>query len=356
MKKANKDEWADNTERNDKSLKAWCQWKEICSILGCRPEAKSLLAQEVGDAFRKKLNYTVGPRAYGHLNGVSCNEDFAQEFDVGIIEKAYIAKTRKNYKDVVWQCIAVSDDPPLKVIRGKLIGNSGVINGIVEKWLRGQGWESSSVTDKKTGKRADIWVHPEALPELDFNQGAAPQNDDGENDVRGELRKYDDGVYSESEEGTSPYSKYIDDVSVDGDDPVDVYMADVADAAILLAKFSGISITTDKYFLDFVGRGPNGIAKSAVSKRFANFKKKYFAPLADKNWDDRESCLQVVTALLRSAEELIEKTPGGSEFLLYAEKCREADDDKRSSGLSRPMPGFDGLNFYAGYNNVVEKR
>lgn len=70
--------------------------------------------------------------------------DWAHEFDCGIIEKANSEKSPKNYKDLTWECIARSDDPPLKIIRGKLLGHLGIINEIAERYLRNnfhQIWE-----------------------------------------------------------------------------------------------------------------------------------------------------------------------------------------------------------------------
>ena len=73
--------------------------------------------------------------------------DWACEFDAGIVEKANISKTSKNYKDHTWECILRSDDPPLKIIRGQLVGPKGIINEIAERFLRcnyPQIWEKQS--------------------------------------------------------------------------------------------------------------------------------------------------------------------------------------------------------------------
>lgn len=73
--------------------------------------------------------------------------DWAHEFDCGIIEKTNSEKSPKNYKDHTWECISRSDDPPLKIIRGQLLGFVGVINEIAERFLRNnfrQIWENQS--------------------------------------------------------------------------------------------------------------------------------------------------------------------------------------------------------------------
>jgi len=70
--------------------------------------------------------------------------NWAHEFDCGIIEKANSPSSPKNYKDHTWECIMRSKDPPLKVIRGQLLGPLGIINEIAERFLRSnypQIWE-----------------------------------------------------------------------------------------------------------------------------------------------------------------------------------------------------------------------
>ena len=73
--------------------------------------------------------------------------NWAHEFDCGIIEKANSPTSPKNYKDHTWECIQRSDDPPLKIIRGQLLGVQGIINEIAERFLRNnflQIWEKQT--------------------------------------------------------------------------------------------------------------------------------------------------------------------------------------------------------------------
>lgn len=73
--------------------------------------------------------------------------NWAHEFDCGIIEKANSPTSPKNYKDHTWECIQRSDDPPLKIIRGQLLGFQGIINEIAERFLRNnfhQIWEKQT--------------------------------------------------------------------------------------------------------------------------------------------------------------------------------------------------------------------
>lgn len=186
-----------NVNRNDEALFAWNQWKLICSIAGCPDASRQILEAEVTNAFRKKFHRVVGNQLdqlfsdYDATNskkedtenlddspcqsGEGADQDFvdlpneedddldkegsvsdksngsqapavvwAHEFDCGIIEKANIGKSQKNYKDHTWECIKNSSDPALKVIRGQLLGRCGIINEIAERFLRNnfpQIWE-----------------------------------------------------------------------------------------------------------------------------------------------------------------------------------------------------------------------
>ena len=75
---------------------------------------------------------------------------WATEFDLGVIKTppprregapedkdAEITDLQKRYKDFLWTEVRNSkDDSPLKVIRGKLTGPHGIINGIAESYLQ----------------------------------------------------------------------------------------------------------------------------------------------------------------------------------------------------------------------------
>ncbi|HCG25264.1 MAG TPA: hypothetical protein DE060_18705 [Lentisphaeria bacterium] len=80
--------------------------------------------------------------------------NWAHEFDCGIIEKANSPTSPKNYKDHTWECIQRSDDPPLKIIRGQLLGFQGIINEIAERFLRNnfhQIWEKQTSLQTPVG-------------------------------------------------------------------------------------------------------------------------------------------------------------------------------------------------------------
>ena len=75
---------------NDQSLPGWNEWKRICSICGCSPEVKKLLAKEVRNAFRRKLGKLLKTNELREVMSEydDVPEFWAHEFDMGIIERA----------------------------------------------------------------------------------------------------------------------------------------------------------------------------------------------------------------------------------------------------------------------------
>lgn len=165
-----------SAEESLRRLGSWNAWKDLCWIhgLGKRladgrvigtPEDEAYLAACVKSAFLRKLkNYR--PLLSGE-NGCSALSDLdcAQEFDAALNEyenltlydqhhwgEAVHERKRKAWKDFVWQAVGQSDDPPLKVIRGKLLGRQGVINRIVEEWIL-KNYSGHFETDHETGKQ-----------------------------------------------------------------------------------------------------------------------------------------------------------------------------------------------------------
>ena len=162
-------------ESNARTLQAWNAWKDVCWVHGIgRPrgdlpvvgtqEDEKILAGMISNAFKRKISkfrdaFKRGSPSDGNpFPGGDCKNpfddaDFAQEFDCALHEYelsetpgheryrkghfgdfAYVRKA-KAWKDCVWDAAADSDDPPLKVINGKLLGPHGVINQIAEEWL-----------------------------------------------------------------------------------------------------------------------------------------------------------------------------------------------------------------------------
>ena len=152
--------------KNELELSAWNSWKDVCWVHGLgkrleqgkpiigNAEEEAVLEKKIAFAFSAKL------RTFGNcfdkeeleIGGEGMRVDFAQEFDAALREyeqpesdgKVLVrdrrfseikARKPKCWKNVVWSAIAESEDPPLKVIRGKLLGKQGVINEIVEDWI-----------------------------------------------------------------------------------------------------------------------------------------------------------------------------------------------------------------------------
>ncbi len=155
---------AHTEEDNARKLQAWNAWKEVCWVHGIgKPrgdlpivgtgEDENILSKMIGNAFRRKLwPYMVHFQNEQGRDSLA-DVDFAQEFDDALIayqlsempgherydkghygEPNHVRKA-KAWKDFVWDAIADSDDPPLKVIIGKLLGDHGVINDVVKDWL-----------------------------------------------------------------------------------------------------------------------------------------------------------------------------------------------------------------------------
>ena len=164
-------------KRNRAALAAWNSWKEVCWVAGIgksldgkkaigTSEQANILRTEIERGFRRKIDPFWNQLANESGNSVLDDLDYADVFDNKIVEyetvdrvdkrsSVYADSTRirkkKAWKDFVWSSVAASEDEPLKVIRGKLIGKEGVINQIVEEWLM-ENYSCVTVKDKATGK------------------------------------------------------------------------------------------------------------------------------------------------------------------------------------------------------------
>ena len=149
----------------EEQLRAWNAWKDVCWVHGVgkvhgdlppigTDKDEACLVSLISKAFMEKLD------PYKHLLENADNRksrldalDCAQEFDDALVayklsetpgherykkhhygDPRYVRKA-KVWKDFVWAAVAASEDPPTRVINGKLIGPKGVINQVVEEWL-----------------------------------------------------------------------------------------------------------------------------------------------------------------------------------------------------------------------------
>lgn len=136
-------QWQKNT------LSAWNEWKEICFVLGCEQDNQLLLAKGIIKAYQRKFqaifkhNFTkIIPEFIKFTHNEKINDDirkwqfWVDHFDNYLVAKITAEQNSKDYKNYIWNKIAESNDPPLKLISGKLLGEKGLINAIAEKYLK----------------------------------------------------------------------------------------------------------------------------------------------------------------------------------------------------------------------------
>ena len=173
-------------EENARTLASWNAWKELCWIngLGRRlkmedgrvvvvgtPEDRERLRKMVRNAFLRVLKPYEDFLADETTGNCTLSElDCAMEFDAALSEYEHSedhgferydqhhwgefghVRKAKAWKDVVWQAVAQSADPPLKVVLGKLLGRTGVIRQVAEEWLT-KNFSCRFVDDPETGKK-----------------------------------------------------------------------------------------------------------------------------------------------------------------------------------------------------------
>lgn len=151
---------ASSTLSTEEELAAWNAWKKICFVDGCPPEARSYLRRRI---ISKMLRLLVNNGAldrhdcldtYGQYGPVD-DHDIIQAFDLfranndqpviadqdsnptNASELSGLARRQyKEHKDFVWAKIAASNDPPMKVINGMLLGPRGIINEVCNELIK----------------------------------------------------------------------------------------------------------------------------------------------------------------------------------------------------------------------------
>ena len=148
-------------EMNARRLAAWNAWKEVCWVHGLgkshgdnlpvvgTAEEETLLADMIGNAFRRQLNPYMSQLEALVGRDYFSNIDYAQEFDAALCEYEHVDRYKKGHygdktklrkkkawKNIVWHEVAQSMDPPLKVILGRLLSaRRGVIIDLVADWI-----------------------------------------------------------------------------------------------------------------------------------------------------------------------------------------------------------------------------
>lgn len=365
------------TEENDKALKAWCNWHGKCWVDACDESDRVILRREIIRAYHRKL-YGIGVADMlgvndsGKVNSFD-DDECIMAFDYGLIEMSEPGdKTRKKaFKDYVWLCANESSDPPLKVIRGKLVGNRGVINGIVEKHLKERGFAIYSKTGKD-GKRKDIIYAPSQYRE-DQVSGAGrtcSSEDDDEEAIKQEIldvpglspvasilgqRQVGGEVDQATDIDSSVELETVDSLSP-GNNEIETWLKqldleskikegfDWKDAAIFIALTNDLKPTTDKELLAFTKLG-----KSMIAKRRNNYAVALTRILGEDVVSDDEVLAFAFARAIEVSKGIVREIDGGEEFIAYAEeKYRTAQDAKMEKRLgkmgeySAPLPGFEG--------------
>lgn len=133
------------------SWEAWQDWKITCSVAGSNPDNQIILQDEIQWAFWHKIT-EIFPDKCKQI--MASTKDWAYEFDSGIHNpdvKKYVrgfaeyADTHqeeaeehgKFFKDYLWLlCEKREYGTKLDFIKGKLIGSGGIINQVVEHYIR----------------------------------------------------------------------------------------------------------------------------------------------------------------------------------------------------------------------------
>lgn len=189
-------------------LQAWNAWKMVCWVHGLGRELDSaqpivgteadekLLSKRIHDAFLRKL------RQFGDcfvdkesdFNVCIANLDCANEFDNAlreyelsetpgheIYDRRFTSNPRprkaKAWKDFVWSAISTSKDPPIRLIRGMLLGERGVINRVVEDWIVRE-YSARIITDPQTHKDALVFDRSKDEPVAGTEEVSEISNED----------------------------------------------------------------------------------------------------------------------------------------------------------------------------------
>lgn len=131
---------------NAKELQAWHEWKRICAVCGCGEEEQQLLKRALRSGFREAYKRSKLRNSF-EIPKETC-EELIHEFDIQIIEREFCPgidrrtgkpRQKKKYKNYYWELLEKSSDDPLKVLRGMLVGPKGLVNDIMNNYLRSNG-------------------------------------------------------------------------------------------------------------------------------------------------------------------------------------------------------------------------
>lgn len=173
---------------SNQELAAWDEWKKICSVEACNETNRHYLRRRVIKSIRELLVRCKAIDDYDHTgrpgaNGIIDDNDIVSNFDLFMAYKDGAPvdigmdrlkpaetptgtngerKEYKQYKDFIWKKVADSNDPPMQVLNGKLLGPMGIVNDVC-KWLITRNFMAQEETETKTGKKVKRFVYHQRL-------------------------------------------------------------------------------------------------------------------------------------------------------------------------------------------------
>ena len=276
---------ADNSpEMNARRLAAWNAWKEVCWVHGLgksrgdnlpvvgTAEEETLLADMIGNAFRRQLNpYMPQLEAIVGRDYFS-NIDYAQEFDAALCEYEHVdryvkgchgdktkLRKKKSWKNIVWHEVTQSKDPPLKVILGRLLSaRSGVIRDLVTEWI----FANFSCDEKKAkdGKRVIVFgrswdAEIERRGEKASNDGESEGYDPNEINVMEKISPQSTKATGDGDLGSGDSSSQdteLIDVPASWKDELGKAFSSRL-CCLMLAHINGVKLYADKEILEALG-------------------------------------------------------------------------------------------------------
>lgn len=144
-------------EESNAKMRAWNEWKQICSVQKCSPDSRQLLRKYIWRRFKiglKRLDLE-SPTTKGDVySKCESQVQFCEtEFDEALRENVKLKEySHLCYKDYYWRKMEQSQDSPLKVLHGSL---NWRIKNIVDKWIqKNTGWRLKSIpVIDENGKR-----------------------------------------------------------------------------------------------------------------------------------------------------------------------------------------------------------
>lgn len=279
MSSINEETW------NEESLRAWNEWKRICWVAGCSDQYQEILQKEIFNAFDKKIK-KMG--LYNEVDEIMKSDlDWGCEFDNGIIEQENRPNSKiKNQKDYIWKKVEESKDPELKVIRGKLLGEYGIINDIAERFLRN---DYPMLYEK--AKKGIMFIDDEEDP------SSSEKSQSWYNDLPSDINSEEilDGAGKDFDE--KEINTYINNFFT------------IQDIAIAYVQLHGIPLYSET-LLKFIG-----LKKTACSTRWNNIRTKM-----KNNFHFLEDATRQISYLFVSClKKRLEAEKGGASLLLWVE-------------------------------------